>query len=468
MRKYTSLQATSKKTIKSTMSRLYGYVKHKMKSQLPERFGLIFDGWSNGTSEHVVAVYAVGASECGAFIVLLGINELNERGNQNASNHIDYIKNLLSEYDRNTSCLDFIVGDNTNLNPKIARNLGPGTGVPFIGCYSHKFNLAVSQYQECMESIIKKVEEVMKVMRNNNAFGILKEYCESKSMKLKRPQLRNITRWSSTYVMLKSYMELHSHLFHESFESIEVVDKLLTPEEYGNLREYLPKLEELNDVTKALQRESLTLVEARTIFDVVLEKFGSPRSNCPFRKYLGHYKTSVFETAVIKVGKNEPLNVAETISLRRFQIYADEDSEPTISATEEEDSHELSVMDQVERTLKRQRTDTTTAISNRSIEYGPMYHISPTSNICERLFSQAKIVYSERRKSMKLETLEMLLFLKSNKRFWNVRSFDEIIAAKKASTSDVELFFENLHSQDENEEDVIVPGSSFDDDYDDL
>jgi hypothetical protein len=381
---------------------------------------------------------------------LLGINELNEHGNQNADNHIAFINGLLSEYGRDSSCLDFVVADNAAVNLKTARNLNPGSGIPFIGCYSHKFNLAVSQYQDGMHNILNKVEDVVKLMRTNNAFGLLKDYCEAAGIKLKRPQLRNVTRWSSTYVMLKSYMELHPHLFDEAFESIDVIDKLLTPDEYVQLREYLPKLEELNDVSKALQSEALTLHEARTIFDVVLAKFGGLCASCPFRKYLSNYNTSVFENAVIKVGRKEPLNVAETTSLRNFEINDEENSRPTPTAPEEE-MQDLSVMDQVERVLKRQRTDA--VATNQNIKYGPMYHISPTSNVCERLFSQTKIVYSDRRKSMKLETFEMLLFLKSNKRFWTVRSLDEIIAKK---ANDIELFFDNITTEEYEDSALLV------------
>lgn len=54
---------------------------------------------------------------------MLGINELNEHGNQNADNHIAFINGLLSEYGRDSSCLDFVVADNAAVNLKTARNL---------------------------------------------------------------------------------------------------------------------------------------------------------------------------------------------------------------------------------------------------------------------------------------------------------------------------------------------------------
>eukprot|EP00644_Phytophthora_capsici_P019588 jgi/Phyca11/133604/e_gw1.585.2.1 len=47
-------------------------------------------------------------------------------------------------------------------------------------------------------------------------------------------------------------------------------------------------------------------------------------------------------------------------------------------------------------------------------------YIPPTSNIAERFFSQAGIVLSPQRQAMAPAQLENILFLKTNRRFWNV------------------------------------------------
>ena len=51
-------------------------------------------------------------------------------------------------------------------------------------------------------------------------------------------------------------------------------------------------------------------------------------------------------------------------------------------------------------------------------EYRSVKHVSPTSNICERLFSQAKLIMSATRKNMSPDSLNMLLFLKANRHLW--------------------------------------------------
>ncbi|ETM30597.1 hypothetical protein L914_21727, partial [Phytophthora nicotianae] len=53
--------------------------------------------------------------------------------------------------------------------------------------------------------------------------------------------------------------------------------------------------------------------------------------------------------------------------------------------------------------------------------------ILPTSNIVERLFSTARMVLRYERNHLSLLTLEMILFLKVNHKFWNVTTVDGCI-----------------------------------------
>ena len=60
--------------------------------------------------------------------------------------------------------------------------------------------------------------------------------------------------------------------------------------------------------------------------------------------------------------------------------------------------------------------------------YVPLLHLSPTSNIVERLFSVAKNVLSDNRKSMTPYHLELLLlFLRCNKSLWDEVTIQEIL-----------------------------------------
>ena len=65
-----------------------------------------------------------------------------------------------------------------------------------------------------------------------------------------------------------------------------------------------------------------------------------------------------------------------------------------------------------------------------------MDHISPTSNIVERLFSRCGIIMRPHRRLMDPSTLEMLIMLRFNKDLWDAREVDIVLkrAASHLST----------------------------------
>ncbi len=59
-------------------------------------------------------------------------------------------------------------------------------------------------------------------------------------------------------------------------------------------------------------------------------------------------------------------------------------------------------------------------------EYRSTLHVSATSNVCERLFSAARLILNHLRCNMDPASCELLLFLNFNRQLWdNPRIFDE-------------------------------------------
>jgi hypothetical protein len=54
-------------------------------------------------------------------------------------------------------------------------------------------------------------------------------------------------------------------------------------------------------------------------------------------------------------------------------------------------------------------------------------HASSTSNICGRLFSRAKLVLSALRKRTKPDTLNTILFLTANKKYWPTPTIMQVV-----------------------------------------
>ena len=60
-------------------------------------------------------------------------------------------------------------------------------------------------------------------------------------------------------------------------------------------------------------------------------------------------------------------------------------------------------------------------------KYRSLNHLSPTSNIVDRLFSRAKLFMTDQRKLMAPYRLGILLFLRSNKSLWSSSTLDDIL-----------------------------------------
>jgi hypothetical protein len=84
-------------------------------------------------------------------------------------------------------------------------------------------------------------------------------------------------------------------------------------------------------------------------------------------------------------------------------------------------------------------------------KYRSTKHVYSQSNLCERLFSHAKIIMTDRRKLMSPYTLNNLLFLKANRRYWPSSIIvDEILNdEKEALNSDSDSESEDDKSNDE-------------------
>ena len=94
---------------------------------------------------------------------------------------------VLSVYRKDLTNLLFLVGDNAPVNKSIANLLV----IPFIGCASHRFNLACKKYLEPFENNLKKINDLMITLSHiKQAVKLRKKQIWSQS--------NGMLRWSST------------------------------------------------------------------------------------------------------------------------------------------------------------------------------------------------------------------------------------------------------------------------------
>ena len=179
---------------------------------LPDKIGLIIDGWSDGLRNHYLGVFASFIDSNGEKkTILLAMSPLNDETNETAQNHVNTIVNLLKHsYNKEITSVVYITADNANVNKAIAdllnqglnenndKNKKSGKYTKFIGCYAHAFNLyckniLFKEYEELIELVSTLVS---KFKQSNNNNGQLLLFTKLRLMQL------NVTRWSSVYNML--------------------------------------------------------------------------------------------------------------------------------------------------------------------------------------------------------------------------------------------------------------------------
>ncbi|KAE9175038.1 hypothetical protein PF005_g25579 [Phytophthora fragariae] len=385
---------------------LYGYVRDVIAAKLPDRFVIVLDGWTSG-GRHFVVILAVYNDPSGADpaqrnpnydesvqclsrrFVLLAFCPFCDEENLGAQSLYDLIADTLATFNKPWTSVLFMVGDNCSVNQSIGRKAG---ALPFIGCASHRFQLAVNDFLSDDDALLAKIHALMKHLSKIKCRAALRKVTPL------APVMRNATRWSSTFAMLERYDKLHPVLLtldHATVTNHGIAKVLLSEEEEAARANALHQiLKELNEVTKALQDSTLTLVGGRRAFDLVASKY--PRMADRLASDAPVVNNPDLERGIVKIILGSRLNAREQAACASFK------SSDGDAAT-----------DQTSRSFLASAFKKTH--KSRAPVYMPLDWVPPTSNECERFFSQAKLVYSDLRKSMDPDTLEVLMFLSFNK-----------------------------------------------------
>ncbi|KAJ8556763.1 hypothetical protein ON010_g9202 [Phytophthora cinnamomi] len=213
---------------------------------MPERFGLVLDGWTHGT-EHYMAAYGCFKTAAGPQYPLLSLAPvINEPDDQlNVEGHLTAIKRFLPF---------FAAGEPTWGAANRLRQPPPELGrARLLGAPRQRSRRSTATYAQN-------------------------------------------TRWSSTFSMLKRYFRLREFI---SADDEEPSDFLPSRSAHRKLEALLSSLRDVESVSMHLQSDGLTLLDARVLFDELL------KSHPSFTKYLTTdadiVHSAVFEQAAVKV-----------------------------------------------------------------------------------------------------------------------------------------------------------------------
>jgi len=400
----------SSKTLRLLMMGVAAKVGASLENEMGAEFGIMFDGWSHGTM-HYIGVFAVFEVDGLLRQPLLALSPLDE-GSQDADAHIELLRTVLDVYNKTLSMVRFIVSDNCSTNQSVATKLG----CPLIGCSSHRFNLAVNKFLTDYEPVLDQVNNLMSQLRRPNAAAELAKHTELHAVK------RNATRWSSTFEMVLSYARIRTEI-----RKVEAVEDLVpSGGAHRKLIELLDHMKKFESVTKWLQRPETNMAEVRLLFDSLLDEYPIMSEHLKPGARIVHSPS--FENGVVKVINGTKLTSAETAAVATFEVAEDPAAHRgaargAAASRPKRKARELGYAELVLTAGRKQRRG----------EHGPTYDallsmIPPTSNACERLFSESKMILTPQRSSMRAANFEMLAFLRANRSMWNVTSLVDLSA----------------------------------------
>ncbi|EGZ26480.1 hypothetical protein PHYSODRAFT_258511 [Phytophthora sojae] len=341
-RRYSSLDPISEETLRAGMDGVVVSVERSIASELPARFGIMLDGWTHA-SKHYVAVFACYEVNGCPKTTLLSIAPLLDAldDDLSAQGHLEFLATMLPrDYGVQLAQCRFLVADNCAVNRRLATLMS----VPLVGCASHRLNLAVQADMASHEEELAAVQALMD------------------------------TRWSSTFEMVRRYLQLFEFL---DAEDDDLMDLLPPPAMNKRLRALYQELCDIESVSKALQGHDADLLDVREWFDELIAV--KPQ----YARYIGPRANIVhnpdFEAGCVRVlrGKAQRLTRAEKAALQPFEAARPDDA----AASEEEEDPAASF---VERLRKRRR------LAQDRVKYEQLKSIPPTSNVVERFFSIAR------------------------------------------------------------------------------
>ncbi|EGZ14663.1 hypothetical protein PHYSODRAFT_333013 [Phytophthora sojae] len=395
-----SLSLVSEDTLSKYIVLIFELLELRVARELPASFGLVLDGWTSG-GRHYIAIFAVFGSdstgitgggadneyyddlECSSRrFLLLTFAPVEVEEDMGAQSQYDLIADTLSRYNKPWSAVKFMVGDNCSVNQCIGRKEG---AIPFIGCASHRFNLAVKDFLKTEDELIAKVHALMTKLRTIKGRALLRRVSHLS------PLLRYDTRWSSTYEMVARYVKLQPAIIklgHDLLVKYEVQPLLLRRAEHERARALEKDLEKFEGGVKEYPALKSRLAAT------------APIVNNPH-----------LELGLVKLQREEALTAAERSACAEFRST-------TLEWAPAREDGNSSI---VKAAFKKRKAP-------RRSQYVDVAYVPPTSNEYERFFSAAKLVLTDVRKSLSPTMLEMLMCLQYNRDLWDVNTVEQVRA----------------------------------------
>ncbi|KAH9135418.1 hypothetical protein LEN26_006419 [Aphanomyces euteiches] len=297
---------------------------------------------------------------------------MNDKTRMTSDAHLEFMVFVLELYGKSWSNVVALIGDNCSTNIALARK----AAVSFIGCASHRFNLAVKDILANHEPLLAKINRIMLKLQDLVPAAQLRQFTSLQS----RP--RNATLWISTFMMIQRCMQIKDFL--PLLGNSDIMEMLPGPHQQPRddaaVEELLVLLKDLESISKKLQDETSNLSTVRYCFDAVIEEH--PETSSRLAPLATIVACPEFENVIVKIliGQDKKMNDGEKKSVCRLRRDANQDVDGTAA--------EGTCLSLAERAC--------IMMTKSEDNYVDVRFLRPTSNMCERFFSIAKHALPQR------------------------------------------------------------------------
>lgn len=176
------------------MHKLIKSVESEINAFLPDRFAIVFDGWSRADTCHLGFSATPSSVKLYGYIeALLEFSSTKIEKGLDSGEHYNFIQSVLEVPTISYNNVLAIVGDNTRTNKAFARR----GGSIVVGCYSHPLNLPMKDVFRAYDTFIENIRDLMRRMSNQSPMAMLNQLTDMPAI------MSSWTCWSSIYLMLQ-------------------------------------------------------------------------------------------------------------------------------------------------------------------------------------------------------------------------------------------------------------------------
>jgi hypothetical protein len=185
-----------------------------------------------------------------------------------------------------------------------------------------------------------------------------------------------------------------------------------------------------------LQREGMSFVDSRDIYDVFLEDYPE-FANYYWSDDVAVAENELFEKPVMRIARSLPLSEEQQAIMVQFQ---NENTKPPAVVPSDDAKHQdkkyviESYSETLERKIKRHRIETEAEKHKKHVKLDVL---PGTSMNCERLFSTSNFLMCGSRKRTSPELFEALILLKVNRSDWDVYSVGQAMGRTSNGEEDI-------------------------------